>query len=628
MPSMYIDPDWYYVNTRMNELRWELQGFHTKISEIEALRYYENIVHINKDEVKTGQKVRIGLTAELMENIKAAILAVTPTVRVEPLRDGDDAVKNAENREHLWQGELDRMMGLDGLNANLIAELADSQMLGLGVYKSSKSLDIWDPKERKRKKGESHQDHVNRVNAYKKKQGLPIADGVVHPLATFFRPGEGAKVQEIIEHSYKPKSTVYGQYSMTDHNMVEYQSFKRMPGWKGISNFAGQPDTYVRPLPAGVDTTNYFLVTEYWNPDVYKVFVNSTEVYKESPPNVCYFMAPGRSSSSKDPDKYAISVAESLRHNEPLIDRLLTRMIEAAELIVNKHLTIETPEGYSAPMEMDADGNPIPETFTFTDDKATTLPPGAKIIDPYEGANQVYQAMPLAELLMQIAGQHGISPLFKGISPGAAGSGYRDNSLYLMAKSLIQYIIGSLQGCLTAIIRWKEDLVAYGINQEVWLNNYSLTPTAIKNYPTKITVTLNPSLPQNLIATGEFWERQRQAGNVSRRYVREHGLELEQPGEMQMEVDLETAFEMMKPILIQRVLGRVIAAPPASGLVGPDGKTPIASDPNVMAGAGVPTKGMGQNGAGRELAGSATGGQPKAPNPEPMEYPPGNRENR
>ncbi len=631
MPNLYIDPDWMYVSTLLNDLKWELQGFHTKIAEIEALRYYEAPVQLPANEVRTGQKVRVGLTAELMENIKAAILAQAPMVSFKPLRKGDAAVANAELREHIWQGELDKMMGKDGNTPNYIGELADGQMLGLGIYKVSEGIQRWDPKVRRRRAKESVNDHVERVNAYKEKQGMPISDVVVHPIAIYSRPGEGSKVEEVIEYSYKARNTVYGQYNMHGPGFLQYSSFKQMPGWKSIAAMPGQPTDFVRPLPSGIDTTNYVLVTEYWNPGVYKVFVNGTEVYKEYEPTVKYFIAPGRTSSSKDPDKFAISVAESLRHNEPQIDRLLTRMLEAAELIVNKRLTLEVPESYTPEFE-EIDGVQIPKEFTFTDDHADALPAGARVIDPFEGANQVYQAMPLAQLLMQIAGQHGISPLFKGVSPGAAGSGYRDNSLYLMAKSLIQYVIGSLEGCLTAIISHKEDLVAYSIKQEVWVEGRSLKPNDIINYPATIQVRLQPSLPQNQIAEGGFWEQQRQAGNVSRRYVREKGLNLEQPNEMDREIDLEQAKEQLKPLLRQRVLMRVIGMPDPNA--DPNAAAGAGAEPGadelsrINAGAGVPTAGMGQNGAGREQAGRATGGQPKAPTQEPAGFPPPNNENR
>ena len=41
-------------------------------------------------------------------------------------------------------------------------------------------------------------------------------------------------------------------------------------------------------------------------------------------------MCLGRTSSSKDPDKLGVSVAEIMRHNEPTLDRTLTRVAEAS----------------------------------------------------------------------------------------------------------------------------------------------------------------------------------------------------------------------------------------------------------------------------------------------------------
>ena len=625
----YRHPDWPYVASLLNELKWELQGLHQKISDIEALKYYEDNIQLPKPEKRTNQEIRVGLTADLTEQVKAAILANSPSVHIEGHRKTKDAGDNASKREHYWQDHIDKMLGGDNA-PNYISELCDAQMLGVGILKSAKSMSRWELRTLKRKRNETAAEHLDRVEGYKKLWGHPSAAVIVHPLSAFFRPGVGSRVDEVVEHSYKSKRGVFQQYDLTAAQITG-----------DVSGIPGQPDTHIRPLPAGVDTTQYVLVTEYWNPNCYQVYVNGQKVYYEDgEPSVRYFLAPGRTSSSKDPDKYGISIAENLRHNEPLINRLLTRMIEAAELIVNKRNTLEVPESFTPQQDQDEEtGNLKPRTWTFTDEYAEALPPGAKIVDPFMGANQVYEAMPLVQLLMQVASQHGVSPLFKGISPGSAGSGYRDNSLYLMAKNEFQYIIGSLQACLTAYITWQEWLLVHHIKQEVWSGNWSLKPSDIKDYPATVKVILKPTLPQNLIAEGEFWARQQAAGNVSRRYAREHGLNLEQPGEMEKEADLEQMKELLKPYLFEDVISTVLGVLPSAQQGeqaggeegGPEESRTLAMMEAMGKGAaGGPNgggRGMGRE-MGREMGGRATGGQPKQPATEPAEFPPRNQENR
>lgn len=618
----YRRPDWQYVKTRYNTFEFELQGFHTKLQEIEALRYYEDNVAIDPERKTTGLKVRVGLTAELIENIKAAMLVNKPVVRVKALRKHTKAGANADNREHYWQGVVEGLYG--GHNApNLISELCDAQLMGVGVFKSGYDKGLWGTKERKRKRGESVDDHVDRVTAYKKMWGHPTAAVVVHGLSSYFRPGVGARVDEFIEKSFKPRSTVYVNYGLSD---AMFGGDAQMQS-SSFSTVTGVPNNQNSTIPAGINTSDYVEVYEYWNPQCYQVYVNNHLVYEENgDPSVCYFLAPGRSSSSKDPDKYALSVAENLRHNEPVINKLLTEMLEATDLIVHRRNTLEVPEGYTSEFDEEdgTDGKPRPRTWTFKEEYAEALPPGSRLRDPFENVGAAFGAMPLVQTLMQIAAQHGVSPLFKGISPGAAGSGYRDNSLYTMAKSMFEYIIDSLQSCLTAYVIWQEWCLVHQIKQETWSGEYSLSPGDIEDFPAQITVELKPTIPQNLISEGEFWARQQQLGNVSRRFMREQGLGIEQPGEMEDEVDFEQLKELLKPLLYQDVIAATIGQPPiqedgGSGLVGPDG-TPVSSQQMMQRGGNAGANGAGR-GIGREMGGYATQGQGKEPAQPPASLP-------
>ena len=102
---------------------------------------------------------------------------------------------------------------------------------------------------------------------------------------------------------------------------------------QSISATPGQPDQTIQPFPEGVSSESLVLVTEYRrermpnSKGVYQVYLNGRLVYQEvGDPSCKYFLCKGRTTSSKDPDKLGISVAESFRHHEPIITRSLTRM--------------------------------------------------------------------------------------------------------------------------------------------------------------------------------------------------------------------------------------------------------------------------------------------------------------
>ncbi|KKL10782.1 hypothetical protein LCGC14_2552360, partial [marine sediment metagenome] len=322
-----------------------------------------------------------------------------------------------------------------------------------------------------------------------------------------------------------------------------------------------------------------------------------------------YFVCPGRTTSSKDPDKFALSIAEILRHNEPTLNRSLTYMAEATELLVRRRLTLEVPEGYTPPTELVGESNePQTKTWTFKADKAEALPAGAVIKDPFEGAENVYMAMPFINLMLQLLGQHGVSPIFKGVPSGAAGSGYKENSLYLMAKSQFQYLLDSYARCISNLIEWLEHIVVTKAKQEVWVGNLSLTPKDIKAFPAVIAVDVEPLLPQNIIAEGQFWDRMHARGHITERTLLEKGLRMEQPEKEIWNRFIEDIQNMLKPVLAQDVLQTVGVLPPPNELVGPDGKTPI-SGPRGRPG---PTGGNGARGNPVEEIMKSMGGMTRA----------------
>ncbi|KKM62575.1 hypothetical protein LCGC14_1520290 [marine sediment metagenome] len=605
-----------YVYALLRELQQEFRGLHTKMSEVDALRHYEDPIRLPTGETPSGLEVRIGATSELVENIKASLTANAPNVVYTALRSGDPAQANTSKRESFWGRFLKR-------NSAFRVELIDAQAgLGIGIIKAA--YYPWPKAERKRIKGESDKDFRDRTKALKRKWGPPFRVITIHPLTFYCRLGPGTEIVESIEHSWKSKREVYPAYGLdTDAELNAYPNVLSEEIAQAVSATSGQPDQTIQPHPEGVSTESMVLVTEYRrermpnSKGIYQVYLNGRLVYQEiGDPSCRYFLCKGRTTSSKDPDKIGISVAESFRHNEPLINRSLTRMGEAVELLVRKRLTIEVPENFETEMVPGEDNNLVPKQYKFMAGKSTALPAGAKVVDPFAGVEDVFGAMPFIQLLMQIMGQHGVSPIFKGEPPGASGSGYRDNSLFMMAKSQFEYLIESYSNCLIELIEWLESQTVSRARQEIWEGEMSLIPKDIKEWPVTIGVDIDPLLPQNLIAEGQFYDRMHTQGHITRRTFLEKGLRMDQP-EMEMRARwLEDLQEMMKPVLYQDVLQTVGAIPPSqSQLVGPDGQ-PIQS----QNGGGGQTLGGGNGSAQasivqmlQEMGGRTRQGQPRQP---------------
>ncbi len=606
-----------YVYSLLRELQQEFRGLHTKMSEVDALRHYEDPIRLPTGETPSGLEVRIGATSELVENIKASLTANAPNVVYTALRSGDPAQANTSKRESFWGRFLKR-------NSAFRVELIDAQAgLGIGIIKAA--YYPWPKAERKRIKGESDKDFRDRTKALKRKWGPPFRVITIHPLTFYCRLGPGTEIVESIEHSWKSKREVYPAYGLdTDAELNAYPNVLSEEIAQAVSATSGQPEQTIQPHPEGVSTESMVLVTEYRrermpnSKGIYQVYLNGRLVYQEiGDPSCKYFLCKGRTTSSKDPDKMGISVAESFRHNEPLINRSLTRMGEAVELLVRKRLTIEVPENFETEMVPGEDNNLVPKQYKFTAEKSTALPAGAKVIDPFAGVDSVFGAMPFIQLLMQIMGQHGVSPIFKGEPPGASGSGYRDNSLFMMAKSQFEYLIESYSNCLIELIEWLESQTVSRARQEIWEGEMSLIPKDIKEWPATIEVNIDPLLPQNLIAEGQFYDRMHTQGHIDRRYFLEKGLRVDQPEAMMRRRMLEDLQQMMLPMLYQDVLTTVgVLPPPQPQLVGPDGQ-PIQSQ-NGGGGGGMIG---GANGGAQaniaqmlqEMGGRTRQGQPRQP---------------
>jgi hypothetical protein len=186
-----------------------------------------------------------------------------------------------------------------------------------------------------------------------------------------------------------------------------------------------------------------------------------------------------------------------------------------------------------------------------------------------------------------------------------------------MAKSQLVEILTSYQGTLEDLIRWLEDqLVRLG--ETIYLDELELSPSDITEYPASIHVDLEPQLPQNMIAEGTFYDRMQAAGHVSRRIVREKGLNLDDPSGMDDEVLIENVKDALKPQLVLDIIAAVSNPQPMAA--GQNGAVPAGEGSNVNVNMDVngaaARPGIGRS-MGQELGGMTRAGQSREPSNTP-----------
>jgi hypothetical protein len=594
-------PDANYVTAALMALQQEMHGLHTKMAEMEALRYGEDRIALSPGQRPSGIEFKSLMAADMIESVKAAILAKPPRAHFEPIRNGDKAKGVANDREKFWNAVLDA-------DAPMLYEFVDG-VVGLGFSAMKAAYSAWPTKERERTADEAvgktgDRKYNTRLRGLKQRWGMPYARIAPHPMTLYWRRGVGNKFTEMIEHAWKSKLSIYGFYGLDNDadakkkargSLAEDVSALKTGSERGqqllaerLSAMSGQPEAVVRQLPAGMDTTTMCLVTEYWNAHCYQVYVDRHLIYEEAEgARVHYFPALGRTSISPDPDKVGLSVAEALRLNEPVINRELTRMGEAVELAVRQRRTVTLPDNTPQDVVLGADNRPQPRSYKFEEGNVESLPSGANVVNVFEGVDKAFAALPFLQLELQLITQHGVAPIFKGTPPGAAGSGYRDNSLYLMAQAQFKYLIDSIQRAIVDYIEWMEQEIVR-LGEDVWIGGLRLRPKDIEEYPVQYSVKMDPALPQNMVQNAQLYMDAHQRGFGTEDWVYEKGFQEEQPESLQRGRILELAQRQIMPIMITDALRRTGVLPPTplgeegaeepgSGLVGPDGR-PISSE--------------------------------------------------
>lgn len=222
-------PDPHYVNSLLVQLQRELEGFHRKVSEIEALRYGEDDIRNTAAAKPSRLEVRAGLTADHIKTVTASLTANRPRTKVKALRKGDKADGNSSTREQFWDAWLAHQ------HKTIVRWIDATVGNGLGFLKGVRTR--WPVEPRKRLKDEKDRIYNNRMRTLKRQWGPPFAALNPHTMTCYWRLGAGDRIAEVIEHSWRPKVEVYAQYQIESDRDVAKKAMSSRTLDKGVETF-------------------------------------------------------------------------------------------------------------------------------------------------------------------------------------------------------------------------------------------------------------------------------------------------------------------------------------------------------------------------------------------------------
>lgn len=540
--------------------------------------------------------------------------------------DGDkDADKEKGQKQTRWLNNLLAALERNGKgrrNSSLRRRLVDIQneigMAGLEVY-LTKSYDDVDAQERPDEKPE---ETLARVDKQLRNRRLPFGVRVIDGVNLMYdEDDDDVSVALIVEmkpfHALKRK---YGKTSVGDAPKAGAIGY--------AMNLAGGEAT------AGVDlvpTIRYY--DERW----YAYMVNGVivECEEHGMPGVPVFPVFGLVTGSSNFEEGVEGICWGMGGMEHAANDLMTLMLDVMWKNRQPKYVVETEvQGRFIP---DPTNPNEPKVLDLSNLEAVQqLYPGQHLINAHKDWQPFIQLQALDQV-MAMWGKSAQNPIAQGQSPGADPAGYTVATLSDNAMTVFKDIIGNearawaaLGDFIRLVIRdtiklqvpltvpmGRQKARATG-SQVEWL---SLGPDDITEVPTICTI--DPNSDAHRLANRQSWMEGNQAGYVPRHVVQTRAFGAEDPDEWDDDIVVDGMRERVAQLAVEGALQEVqlLQAPPpapppggGSGLVGPDGVTPISSSgPGVPSRGPAPTPpptvGAAANTASREFAGAARAGE-------------------
>ncbi len=501
-------------------------------------RFLSRPVEIPKEYEKTSVKFVSPLPFDTIQRVVAVLTAQPPIVQVPPKSESQEDIENAAKRSK-WLNALFEGMDIEREGPPVEWLAADAQAAdGLGVVKltyrpSRYSVKAGYPDRANfiaSDEGKIEGLYQRAISQWKRTAPLPFQWRDVDALNYFPVYGQDG-VRQIVLEKHEIDA---------DALQVEYADAVRVDGSGNIRRAGAGEPVLEDADETGAGTT--ITLWEVWKPKEWSLWcegVGETGGAEgilldggKNPFNCLpYFEFPGLITSARAPERRAVSI---LFPSAAIYDALNTEMTKGTNLSHMFGYPTWKRTGGMIPGYEDADQLEDRERIETGVIYDLQLSGDLALVAPVD-MGRLWET--IVGFLMRLQDQVGLSAITRGQGLGADASGY----LFAQIASAAQGIYGPMQSSqergysrIGEAIFWcienelKTGVVVTTVGDENATDWIELKPAEIKGYY-RTRVKMQPAIPTNTIAQGNFAAQMNQAGLISKRLGREKYLQVPDP---------------------------------------------------------------------------------------------------
>lgn len=452
--------------------------------------------------------------------------------------------------------------------------------------------DAYDRVDLEQREDESAHDYNRRTEEQLKQAGMPFGIRPVDKLALFYREDEDGVCKAVIAER-KPREDYEGE------ERLRALRKKRKDSGEDVGDI---PDPHVAGEPidahSSENTGDTVECIRYYDRRWYAYMVDGKFVdgpHEHKLPDCPIFLIPGIPTGSPNKSEALQGVTWGLFDIERFLNDSLTREWDLAFRYMDPKVVIETAPGQQ--LLYDDPAQTRPTVLKLDGDGVSQLNPGQKIVNATQGW-QPYDLGKVQGFALQMFERSGLNPIAQGESPGSDPAGYTVNSLQGAAQNLYEVLLDNEaraweKVCDFARLTVRDTLrevvylsVPMGDTREGGTEWLALAPDDVDETPA--IVTIDPLSDANRLSIRQSLMEGNARGYVPRRLVQQDGFGIEDPRAADKELAVDTLMQQLMGQAVQEAMAIIAARQqPAqpSGLVGPDGVTPLSSG---QANGGVP----------------------------------------
>jgi hypothetical protein len=564
-----------YVRELKDHLTERFAKQKAQIEHTRALRALLHEVKIPDAYKTTTEVVKTPLLADMVQRTTATLTVNEATYHATPLGSSDQA-QDISSLKEKWLPAAYRRMEQEERRRTFRMLMSAAIGDGMAVSQLLWKPQAWSPWPR-RKADEEGEQYTKRTAEHTIKRPFPFALRDLDPLSYYYfdRDSGGREVLIVKRLPLGPTAKALRVYRQ-DGRWIE-----------------GQPG---KEIPPTESTSKDVEVWEHWDEGevTYALDGEQAKVMKNPWPEPPFVDFAGLSSHERVPERSFLPVTFAFEHLIPFLDRLLTMksnwMYMAAFPQPVLHLTLSHMQQLvsTLPPEQARANTPMVEL--------------GKLLTLYEGEDFSYASLPpvgddlnqLLQWTMQMIDAAGMSPIMRGISPGADATGYLANQMMTAARLAYDPITDNSQFAKAKeawLVLWGTDHLCKGQPVPVWgehpkkgRNDWLMLGSKEIDGHYDIECKIEPLLPSNFIMEGQFGISQVQGGAISMKTHREKYLHISAPEDEEKQILLEKvkASPVYEDLMMKRIALK-------AGLMWPPPTPPAPPPmPGAMPGAPVP----------------------------------------